>query len=360
MILLLTVLVIIVTSQPINAGVELGQTATFTVAATGVPAPTVQWQVHTLSSWSDISGATNYTLPVLAGVGDDGKQYRAVLTNAAGTVTSNAATLHIGVSPHFTSTSEMTIPVGLTSGISVIATGSPAPTYWITAGSLPSGVTLNASTGLFMGTPAAGTSGNWPVTILATNGIGTPATQAFSLKVVSSVSSFVVSKGQAQRSYIRYLDLGMDTNASALTLLNNPGRVQLTKADLDGNGSTNVPLTGFLSVPTGQSKLAIDFGTVGLGNSRNSTTADGYYTLGLDLDGNGTFETKLYFFRLFGDINGDRQVDSTDQSAVLAGCTQAYAANLDLNGDGIVNTSDYQYVKKSVGRKLKSSLIITV
>ena len=349
----------VVTSQPINAGVESGQTATFTVAATGVPAPTVQWQVHTLSSWSDISGATNYTLPVLAGVGDDGKQYRAVLTNAAGTVTSNAATLRIGVAPKFTSTNEMTIPVGLTSGISVIATGSPAPTYSITAGTLPSGVTLNSTTGLFSGTPAAGTAGNWPVTIQASNGINTPATQAFSLKVTGSVTSFVISKGQTQRSYIRYLDLGLDSNAAALTLLNNPGRVQLTKANLDGNGSTNVPLTGFLSVPTGQSKLALDFGTVGLGNSRNTTTANGYYTLGLDLDGNGTFETMLYFFRLFGDINGDRQVDAADQTTVLAGCTVAYNVNLDLNGDGVVNTSDFQYVKKSVGRKLKSTLIVT-
>jgi uncharacterized membrane protein len=349
----------VVTSQPSDAGVESGQTASFTVAATGVPAPTVQWQVHTLAGWNDISGATNYTLSVLAGLGDNGKQFRAVLTNAAGTVTSNAATLRIGVAPNITSTNEMTIPVGLTSGISVIATGSPAPTYSITAGTLPSGVTLNSTTGLFSGTPAAGTAGNWPVTIQASNGINTPATQAFSLKVTGSVTSFVISKGQTQRSYIRYLDLGLDSNAAALTLLNNPGRVQLTKANLDGNGSTNVPLTGFLSVPTGQSKLAFDFGAVGLGNSRNTTTANGYYTLGLDLDGNGTFETMLYFFRLFGDINGDRQVDAADQTTVLAGCTVAYNVNLDLNGDGVVNTSDFQYVKKSVGRKLKSTLIVT-
>jgi hypothetical protein len=292
-------------------------------------------------------------------LGDQGNQYQAVFTNTAGTATTNPATLNIGVTPVFTSINYMTIPVGLTSGITVIATGVPAPQYTIVSGSLPSGVTLDPVTGLFAGAPAGGTAGSYPVTIQALNGIGTAPTQNFSLTVTSTVTSFVVSRGAAQRSYVRYLDLGMDSNASALALLNNPSRVKLTKADLNGVGAAPVPLAGFLSVPSGQSTLAVNFGTIGLGNSRNTSTADGYYTLGVDLDGNGTFETNLFFFRLFGDTNGDREVTATDQSAVLAGCTAAYNANLDLNGDGVVNTSDLNYVKRNVGRKLKSSLIVT-
>jgi hypothetical protein len=350
-----------VTTQPVNTGVEVGQTASFTAAASGNPSPTVQWETSPDGStgWSTVSGANLPTLSFTATAGDNDKYYRAVFTNSAGSATSSAAKLAIGITPVIITGNEMTIPVGLTSGMTVIATGSPAPTYSISAGTLPSGVTLDATTGLLMGTPAAGTAGIWPVTIQASNGIGTPATQNFSLKVTSTVTSFTVSKGVAQRSYIRYLDLGMDSNTAALALLNNPSRVQLTKADLNGVASTPVSLSGFLSVPTGQSTLAIDFGTVGLGNSRNTSTADGYYTLGVDLDGNGTFETNLFFFRLFGDTNGDREVTAADQSSVLAGCTQPYNANLDLNGDGVVNTSDYQYVKKSVGRKLKSTLIVT-
>jgi len=191
------------------------------------------------------------------------------------------------------------------------------------------------------------------------NGIGTAPTQSFSLTVTSTITNFVVSKGISQRSYIRYLDLGMDSNASALALLNNPSRVKLTKADLNGVGSAPVSLSGFLSVTTGQSTLAVDFGTIGLGNSRNTASADGYYTLGVDLDGNGSFETNLFFFRLFGDTNGDREVTLAEQNTVLAGCSLAYNVNLDLNGDGVVNSSDLNYVKRNVGRKLKSSLIVT-
>jgi hypothetical protein len=349
----------IVTGQPAPIGVEVGQSASFTASASGSPTPTVQWQVKTASvDWADITGATSTTYSFTAALGDQGNQYRAVFSNTAGTATTNPATLNIGVTPVITSINYMTIPVGLTSGITVIATGTPAPQYTVT-GNLPSGVTLDPVTGLFSGTPASGTAGSYPVTIQATNGIGTAPTQSFTLTVTSTVTSFVISKGAAQRSFIRYLDLGMDSNASALALLNNPSRVKLTKADLNGVGSAAVSLAGFLSVPTGQSTLAVNFGTVGLGNSRNTTTADGYYTLGLDLDGNGTFETNLFFFRILGDTNGDKEVTLADQNAVLAGCQQPYNVNLDLNGDGVVNTSDFQYVKKSVGRKLKSTLIVT-
>ncbi|MCY2933216.1 MAG: putative Ig domain-containing protein [Planctomycetota bacterium] len=351
-----------ITTQPTNTGVEAGQTATFTASATGNPAPTVQWQSSPDGStgWADIGGATSPTLSFTASVGDNGKYYRAVFSNTVSPdATTNSAKLAVGVAPIITTVNEMTIPVGMTSGMTVIATGSPTPTYSIASGALPAGVTLDSTTGLFMGTPAAGTAGSWPVTIKAENGIGAGATQAFSLNVTSTITSFTVSKGVAQRSYIRYLDLGMDSNASALALLNNPSRVKLTKADLNGVGSAPVPLAGFLSVTTGQSTLAINFGTIGLGNSRNTTTADGYYTLSVDLDGNGSFETNLFFFRLFGDTNGDKEVTAADQSAVLAGCTAAYSANLDINGDGVVNSSDLNYVKKSVGRKLKSTLIVT-
>jgi hypothetical protein len=349
-----------VTGQPVTIGLEVGQTASFTASASGSPTPTVQWQVKIgAANWADIVGATSTTYSFTTALGDQGNQYQAVFTNTAGTATTNPATLNIGITPVFTSINYMTIPVGLNSGITVIATGTPAPQYSIISGSLPSGVTLDPVTGLFAGAPAIGTAGSYPVTIQALNEIGTAPTQSFSLTVTSTVTSFTVSKGVAQRSYIRYLDLGMDSNASALALLNNPSRVKLTKADLNGVGSAPVSLSGFLSVPTGQSTLAVNFGTIGLGNSRNTSTADGYYTLGVDLDGNGTFETNLFFFRLFGDTNGDKEVNATDQSAVLAGCTATYNVNLDLNGDGVVNSSDLNYVKRNVGRKLKSSLIIT-
>lgn len=350
-----------ITIQPANTGVLPGSTASFYADATGNPTPTVKWQVSTNSgsSWADIAGATSVTYSFSATLGDNGKQYRAIFTNGIGSdATTNAATLTVGSVPVITTANRMTLAVGLTGGMSVIATGNPAPQYSIVSGTLPSGVTLDATTGLFSGTPASGAAGTYPVTIQASNGVGTAPTQAFTLNVIATITSFAISKGQSQRSYIRYIDIGFDSAASALAIKNNPSRLSLTKADLNGVGATPLSLSPtWLS--TSGSTLGIDFGAIGLGNSRNTATADGYYTLSVDMDGTGTNTTNLYFFRLFGDINGDRQVTTADQNVVLAGCTQAYNVNLDLNGDGSVNASDYQYVKKSVGRRLKSGLIVT-
>jgi Immunoglobulin I-set domain len=55
-----------ITSQPVAQEVTEGETATFTAAASGIPTPTVQWQVSTNGggSWSNIPGATSDTLNV--------------------------------------------------------------------------------------------------------------------------------------------------------------------------------------------------------------------------------------------------------------------------------------------------------
>jgi hypothetical protein len=69
----------------------------FTSAATGNPAPTVQWQVSTDggATFSNISGATAATLTFTTTLGDTGKFYRVVFTNTAGSATSTAAKLTV-------------------------------------------------------------------------------------------------------------------------------------------------------------------------------------------------------------------------------------------------------------------------
>ena len=83
--------------QSVNAPVY--GPASFTVAATGVPAPTLQWQVSADSgvTWTDISGATGLTYTVATvNSSDNGKRYRCVATNIAGSVQSNVAVLNVG------------------------------------------------------------------------------------------------------------------------------------------------------------------------------------------------------------------------------------------------------------------------
>ena len=81
-----------ITTQPANQTVTAGQTATFSVAATGTAPLSYQWQMNA----ADIPGATStsYTTPVTT-TGNSGELFRVVVSNSAGSVTSNTATLTV-------------------------------------------------------------------------------------------------------------------------------------------------------------------------------------------------------------------------------------------------------------------------
>ena len=85
-----------IAQQPAAVSVTVGQSASFTVAATG-PAPLAyQWQ----RGGVDIPGATNASYALAATVlADNGAVFRAVVSNGAGTVTSNTAGLTVTLPP---------------------------------------------------------------------------------------------------------------------------------------------------------------------------------------------------------------------------------------------------------------------
>lgn len=87
------------TRQPDDATVTAGATATFTAAASGVPAPSYQWQSSSDggTTWTDITGATqaSFTTPVLQ-TADNGRRLRVIARNSAGSATSRVALLGVG------------------------------------------------------------------------------------------------------------------------------------------------------------------------------------------------------------------------------------------------------------------------
>ncbi|MCE7986497.1 MAG: CSLREA domain-containing protein [Caldilinea sp. CFX5] len=120
-----------ITTQPTNQSVCAGATATFSAAANGTPAPTVQWQVSSDNSatWNDLSGETNATLSVVTSAADNGKQYRALFTNSAGSATTDAATLTVNRAPAISmQPSSQTVNEGQSVSFSAAASDSPAPT----------------------------------------------------------------------------------------------------------------------------------------------------------------------------------------------------------------------------------------
>src|SRR5205823_1589193 len=88
-----------ITTQPASQTVTAGQTATFTVAATGTAPLSYQWQKDGLPIGAN---SPSYTTPATT-TDDDGAQFTVTVSNSAGSATSDAATLTVNV-PRFTLT----------------------------------------------------------------------------------------------------------------------------------------------------------------------------------------------------------------------------------------------------------------
>ena len=80
-----------IASHPTNATVAAGQTASFTVSASGTAPLAYQWQRNGVN----IPGATSPTFTLTTSAADNRANFRAVVSNAAGSVTSNSAMLTV-------------------------------------------------------------------------------------------------------------------------------------------------------------------------------------------------------------------------------------------------------------------------
>jgi hypothetical protein len=85
----------VVNLQPVDQNVAVGKPVTFTAAASGSPAATVQWQVSIDGgqTYSNIAGATGLRLTFIAQPQLNGNFYRALFTNPVGQATTAVALL---------------------------------------------------------------------------------------------------------------------------------------------------------------------------------------------------------------------------------------------------------------------------
>ena len=80
-------------SHPTNQTLLAGQTAVFTVTATGIPAPSYQWR----KNGTNILSATNATLSLAPAVPADAGTYSVLVSTPAGSVLSSNATLTVSI-----------------------------------------------------------------------------------------------------------------------------------------------------------------------------------------------------------------------------------------------------------------------
>ncbi len=164
-----------------NTAFTVGAAGSFSLTATGFPVLTLS-EIGTLPSGVTFNASTG-TLTGTPAAGSAGSYpITLIAANGVGTNATQNFTLTVNQAPAITSSSSATFTASIAGSFTVAATGSPAPTL-SESGTLPSGVTFNASTGVLGGTPAAGTSGSYPITFTASNGAGTNATQSFTLTI---------------------------------------------------------------------------------------------------------------------------------------------------------------------------------
>lgn len=178
----------VITLAPADLTVGDGGTAVFTAAATGFPAPDVQWvrSIDGGGTYAAIPGATSTTLSVAASLAQSGYRYAATFSNSSGTVTTLPATLTVTLTPTITSAAGASFTTGSAGSFTVTTNGSPVPGL-STSSTLPAWLTFTDNgdgTATIAGTPIVGAGGSYPIAITAANGSLPDATQPFVLTVL--------------------------------------------------------------------------------------------------------------------------------------------------------------------------------
>jgi sugar lactone lactonase YvrE len=167
-----------ITAQPASTAVNPGQTATFSVTATGAGTLTYQWEV----GGAVIAGATSatYMTPAVTAQ-NNGAVYSVIVTNSGGNTASGNAILTVNTPPAISGQpSPLTVNAGQTATFSVTASGTGNLTYqWKRNASAITGASSSSYT-----TPATTSANNGDsYSVDVTNGAGTTTSTSASLRV---------------------------------------------------------------------------------------------------------------------------------------------------------------------------------
>lgn len=240
-----------VTSQPENDSVFIGESATFSVTASGSEPLSYQWEKNGV----EIPGATSLSLTIdSASQSDNGSLYRCIVTNAAGSVLSNEATLTvINPAPLVTShPADASRTPGQTATFTIQASGADPISYqWQRNGIAIGGATSNSYT-----TPAVSVADSGALyRCIVSNSFGADTSQTALLTVISEVPSILVNPGfESGTSPWRFYSngsasfttnwTGFSSPHAARIVINSPGsNVQLYQTNVTLNANTLYRLT---------------------------------------------------------------------------------------------------------------------
>jgi Immunoglobulin I-set domain len=227
----------VIATQPANQSVTVGQTAVFSVMATGTAPLSYQWQKNS----ANISGATaaSYTTPATLS-GDNGATFRVVVTNSGGSATSSAATLTVtagSVAPSITTQpANQPVSVGQTATFSVVAAGTAPLSYqWQKNSANISGATAASYT-----TPATVTGDNGATfRVVVTNAV----TNVTSNSATLTVTTAAVAPSITTQPVNQTVSVGQSATFSVMATGTAPLSYQWQKNSANISGATAASYT---------------------------------------------------------------------------------------------------------------------
>lgn len=265
-----------ISQPPAAQSANPGQTVTFTVVASGSPAPTYRWQREgvDLSDVGNISGSATATLTISGVSAADEGAYSVVVTNVVSSAESASASLavsELAVAPLVSSAPVDAIAVvGASAEFIVVASGAPAPSYQWYFGDQPlangdgiSGVTTNK---LVLSGLTVARAGVYRVVV--TNSAGTVEREAE--LTVQTPPAIVSGPGPASRSVLAGANVSFSVEVSGsptpvLQWLRNGDPIDgqtsatltLTAVDEDDEGAYSVRVTNAAGSATSESSTLV-------------------------------------------------------------------------------------------------------
>jgi poly(3-hydroxybutyrate) depolymerase len=179
----------VITQQPQSCTNLAGTTASVTVEATGTEPLAHQWQKLD-AAWSNLAGCTATNLCLTNVQASHAADYRVVITNADGAVTSEVARLTVLVPPRITPTTSFqhqAIHLGSNGSFTVAASGTPPLSYrWLLDGATLPGQSSNSLT-----FSPVQLSDEGDYTVIISNVAGTAISEPARLWVVPPPSAYI-------------------------------------------------------------------------------------------------------------------------------------------------------------------------
>jgi hypothetical protein len=175
----------VIVTQPSSRTITSGGSVSFNASASGTPAPTYQWK----KDGSLLVGATSSTYTISSTATSDAGSYTVVVTNSAGSATSNAAFLTVttaATAPTITTQpSSSSVAAGSAASFSVVAGGTAPLSYqW-----RKDGVAISGATSSTYSISSTATSDAGSYTVVVTNSAGSATSSTAALTVTASATA---------------------------------------------------------------------------------------------------------------------------------------------------------------------------